>query len=363
MPQAPLTDKQIRVIDTPGKHWAAPGLYVICTETGAKSWYARIQQLSGKRTWRALGSCDELPIKQAQKQAIMLSGTKVDKSNRGRTFKTAFLEYITTHQSDWKNESSLRQWNQSFTDYIDSKIGSMAIADIRPHNIADLLRPIWTTKAETARRVRGRIEQVIDYEQARQGVLDANPAQMRFMRNLLSKQKSEVTHLAAPTLAELQALYQSLNTKSASHRALRWTIEHACRTTETREATWDEVQGDVWVIPAARMKGGKAHVSPIVGEMHSKGKATLLFPNADDKPLSINGMRAILQKRGITWTVHGVRSCFRTWCQENGIPDRVAEAQLAHVDKDQVQRAYARSDLLDERRAVLTKWLEVLNAK
>jgi integrase len=360
--RSPLTDKEIRAIDQIGKHWCASGLYLIVTANGGKSYHARVQLQSGKRTWRSIGSPGELTLKEAQRKAILMSGEAVEASVKNRSFGTAFDEYVAMQIGTWKNESSELQWRQTYKDYVSKYIGAMAVSEIKPFHIAHLLKPIWNTKSETARRVRGRIETVIDYEQARLGILDINPAQMRFIKNLLPKQRDQGEHHEAPTLAQLKDLYQSLNAKSASHLALKWTIEHACRTTETREAVWSEVKDGIWTIPASRMKGGKEFKSAIVGAL-PKTKKGLLFPNLEGLPLSINGMRAILQKRNITWTVHGVRSCFRTWCQETGVPDRLAEAQLAHVDKDKIQRAYARSDLLEERRVLMTKWHEVINEK
>jgi integrase len=357
-----LTDKEVRAIKDAGRYLIAPNLFLVVSDSGSRSYHARISLATGKRSWRSLGLSTDMTVKEARTKALHLTESKMQESITYRTFGIAFEEYIEMNRSSWKNESSERQWRQSFKDYINPKIGSLKIEEIKPFHIADLLKPIWTTKSETARRVRGRIELVIDYELARIGVLAINPAQSRFIGNLLPKQKVGETHLEAPTVEELRTLYQSLG-DSVSHLALKWTIEHACRTTETREATHDEINENIWTIPAERMKASREHRSPIVGVIpERKGKSNLLFPNGDE-PLSINGMRSILQKRKIKWTVHGVRSCFRSWCQEVGVSDRVAEQQLAHIDTNAVQRAYARSDLLEERRAVLVKWVEVLNEK
>jgi len=356
-----LTDKEVRAIKSAGRYSVAPNLFLWISELGSRSFHVRVTQESGKRSWRSIGDANSMTVKEARLQATQVSAVKAKPAATTRTFGIVFAEYVEMQKSSWRGARSEDQWRQSFKDYIDPKIGSRKIDEIKPFHIAEVLKPIWTTKSETARRVRGRIELVIDYELARLGLLQINPAQSRFIGNLLPKQKAIETHLEAPTLSELKELYQSLNGKSASHLALKWTIEHACRTTETREANFKEIQDGVWVIPAARMKAGREHRSPIVGDIpERKGKSGLLFPYGE-APLSINGMRSILQKRKIKWTVHGIRSCFRSWAQENGVADRVAEQQLAHVDTNSVQRAYARSDLLEERRAVLLRWKGVLN--
>jgi integrase len=357
-----LTDKQIKSITDIGRHLVAPSLFLVITPNGGKNYHARVTLSNGKRSWRSLGSIDSMTVKQARTKALQITETQVDPVTNARTFKTCFDEYVSMNKSSWKNESSLEQWNQTFNTYINPKIGHLKIDEIRPFHIADLLKPIWLTKSETARRIRGRVKTVIDYELARLGLMQINPAETRFIGNLLPKQKYVETHFNAPTLDELKRLFQSLNDKSTSHLALKWTILHVCRTTETREATHDEIHGDVWVIPKERMKNGVEHIVPIVGDIPTMvNKSNLLFPYLD-KPLSINGMRSVLQKRKITWTVHGIRSCFRSWCQENGIGDRVAEECLAHMDDNKTQRAYARSNLLNERRLVLIKWKETLDA-
>lgn len=352
-----LTDKQVKALTEPGRYPVAPLLFLIVAPTGSRTYHARVTLANGKRSWRSLGRLEDLTVKDARTKVLSLTKDKSEHVVTTRTFAVAFEEFMRLNEKEhrWKNGGQ-DQWHQTFKSYIDPKIGGLKIDEIKPHHVVEVLRPIWMAKKETARRIQGRIKTIIDYELAKLGLLQINPAETRFIGNLLPKQKIVETHLTAPTFTELKDLYKSLDTKFTSHHALKWTILHACRTTETREATFDEIKDGLWVIPKERMKANREHQSPIVCELpKTMVKTNLLFPHKNE-PLSINGMRGILQKRNITWTVHGIRSCFRSWCQENGINDRVAETQLAHINPNAVERAYARSDLLEERKALLLKW-------
>jgi len=356
-----LTDKEVRLITQAGTHQIAPSLYLYINTTGLRTFRTRVKLANGKRSWRTIGSADKITVKEAQRKATIASTEVAETILISREFKVAFNEYIEFNKSSWKNESSERQWRQTFNDYIDPEIGSMRVEEIKPLHIAKLLKPIWSLKGETARRIRGRIEIVIDYEQARLGLMTVNPAQTRFITNLLPKQKLEEKHHVAPSLEELQDFYNTLEDRYVSHLALKWTIQHACRTSETRFATFDEIQNDVWVIPAIRMKNSKEFVSPIVGSIPQKSPRTnLLFP-VRNEAMSINGMRSVVIKKGLKWDVHGIRSTFGTWCQEQGIATEIWDGQLSHTNKDKVQRAYGRSNLLELRRKVMIDWFNMLN--
>ena len=351
--KSPLTDKQVRAITDVGRHWVAQGLYLEITKAGTRTYLARATLPDGRRTWRSIGSQDKVSIGEARKQA-MQDYAEVETS---RKFADVFADFIKTKQHEWKNEASHQQWLQTFEDYIQPKLGHAPIADIKPAMVAELLAPLWLTKSETARRVRSRIASTIDFEQARQGVIEANPADLRFIKRLLPKQRDRDQHFEAPTLDQLRVLYQALDDKHVAHRCLRWLIHHVCRTTEAREAVYSEIHGDTWVIPPERMKGGREHVSPIIEPVEL---GTGLMFAINNEPLSINGMRSVLVKRDYLWTVHGIRSCFSSWASEQGVDSRVVERQLAHVDANQVRAAYDRSDLLEARRELLTQWIKTL---
>jgi integrase len=364
-----LSDKQVKSLTEPGRYPVAPLLFLVIAPTGSKTFHARVTLENGKRSWRSLGRLEDLTVKEARTKVLEITKEKSERVVTTRTFAVVFEEFMRTNEKHnrWKNDGQT-QWHQSFRDYIKPKIGGLKVDEIKPFHVVEVLKPIWSTKMETARRVQGRIKTVIDYELARLGLMAINPAETRFISNLLPKQKLIETHLSAPTFIELKQLYQSLDIKFTSHYALKWLILHGCRTTEAKEATHSEIKGNdkdgyIWVIPPERMKNNLEHTSPVMMEIPKRvGESDLLFPK-DGKPLSINGMRSILQKRKITWTVHGIRATFSTWCQENGISDSFAERQLSHKETNSVRRAYARSDLLQERKVVLTKWKDALDAK
>ena len=221
-----------------------------------------------------------------------------------------------------------------------------------------MLADLWKTKHETARRIRGRLQLVIDYEFARLGLMLANPADLRFIKPLLPKVKQSEDHHAAPTMNELRKLYQALG-DDVSHRCLGWVILTACRTTEARMAHSSEVADGIWTIPASRMKAGRVHKTLAPWQPEEKG---LLFA-INGEALSLNGMRGILVKRDLAFTVHGIRSTFSDWATEQGYDSRIIEAQLAHADKDKVRAAYQRSDLLKQRVAMMHHWAKELRKK
>lgn len=351
---APLTVKQIAALVAIGRHRVDDGLYLRITSHG-RYWDARIT-VDGKRSWKSVGDAANMSVVIARK----LASAQAEKvpTNRTRTVRAVWAEYIDRHSDSWKSPIHLRQWNQTGDDYVLPAIGDRRIDELRPEHIANVLTDLWRTKHETARRIRGRIQLVIDYEFARIGLMLANPADLRFIKPLLPKVKQSEDHHAAPTMDELRKLYQALG-DDVSHRCLRWTILTACRTTEARFARSSEVADGIWTVPASRMKAGREHKTLAPWEPDEKG---LLFA-INGEPLSLNGMRGILVKRNLPFTVHGIRSTFSDWAATNGYDSRLIEAQLAHADKDKVRAAYQRSDLLKQRVAMMQMWKKELQKK
>jgi integrase len=351
---APLTVKQIAELSAIGRHRVSEGLYLRVTAHG-RYWDARIT-VDGKRSWKAIGDAATMSVVIARK----LAGAQAEKvpTNRSRTVGVVWAEYIERHCDSWKSAIHLRQWNQSGDDYVLPIIGERRIDELRPEHIANVLTDLWKTKHETARRIRGRLQLVIDYEFARLGLMLANPADLRFIKPLMPRVRQSEDHHAAPTMNELRKLYQALG-EDVSHRCLRWVILTACRTTEARLARSSEVKDGVWTVPASRMKAGREFKTLAPWVPDEKG---LLFA-INGEALSLNGMRGILVKRNLPFTVHGIRSTFSDWATQKGYDSRLIEAQLAHSDKDKVRAAYQRSDLLEQRVVLMQHWKKDLEKK
>ena len=352
MPKAPkpLTVGQIKAITQPGRHRVADGLYIRITAAGGRYWDTRVID-GAKRTWRTLGPADSMSLQIAKRQALEVPTKAALSTNAARKFGVVWAEYVRVNESSWKSAIHHRQWKQTGDDYVLPALGHMAVDEIRPEHVVEVLRPLWSTKHETARRIRGRVGLVIDYELARLGLALANPADLRFVGKLLPKHRQVEKHHAAPTVQELRDLLATLG-NDTSHQCLRWLAMTACRTSEARFATAEEVVDGVWTVPAAKMKAGRAH--RVLAPWQPTGHG-LLFANGDSA-LSLNAMRALLIKRDIKWTVHGIRACFSTWATERGYDSRLIETQLAHVDDNQVRAAYARGDLLDQRVPMMRAW-------
>lgn len=343
---APLTVKQINALSSAGRHRVSDGLYLRITPSGSRYWDARIT-VDGKRTWRTIG--DGSISAQIARRLAMNAEPEI--TNTARKFSVVWSEYIERHGNGWKSAIHHRQWAQTGRDYILPMLADRPIDAIRPEHVVAILAPLWLDKHESARRIRGRIELVIDYEFARLGLLKPNAAEMKLISKLLPRHRQEERHHPAPTVAELAKLLASLG-DDASHQCLRWLAMTACRTSEARFATVDEVVGSVWTIPASKMKSDREH--RVVAPWQPTGEGYLFQYRGH--PLSLNAMRSILVKRKIGWTVHGIRSTFSSWATEQGFDSRLIESQLAHSDKDKVRAAYARSDLFEQRREMIASW-------
>ena len=343
---APLTTKQVAALSEAGRHRVSDGLYLRITPSGSRYWDARIT-VDGKRTWRTVGE-GSVSLQIARRLAMAAEPVAATKA---RKFGAVWSEYIERNGKSWRSAIHHRQWAQTGRDYVLPMLADRPVDEIRPEHVAAILAPLWLHKHESARRIRGRIELVVDSEFARLGLLQVNPAELKFVGKLLPRHKQVEEHHAAPTLDELQALLKTLG-DDPSHQCLRWVAMTACRTSEARLAVSSEVKGGIWSVPAERMKAGRPH--RVLAPWEPDGEGYLFLYRK--KPLSLNAMRSILVKRRLPWTVHGIRSTFSGWATEQGCASRLIERQLAHTDSNQVRAAYDRSDLLDQRVAMMHQW-------
>lgn len=388
-----LTARGIRSLP-PGWHSDAgregvPGLYIRVADTGAGYWFFRFM-LRGRRRDMGLGSSVDVSLAEAREMALQARKLKrqgidpIDHRNEAQaaqeraqvastmTFERAAREVHETLAPGWKNPKHADQWINTLAAYAFPRIGDMPVGSIGVAEVLEVLKPIWQDKAETARRVRQRMDQVMRWAEAH-GHAEKNPVAAAV--ELLPRQRAKVEHHAAMPYAEVPAFMAELGAAApaAGTLALRFTILTAVRSGEVRGATWAEIDLErrTWTIPAERMKAEREHrvplspaaVSVLRQASEAFGADGLVFPARDDKPLSDMTLTAALRRRGLPYTVHGFRSSFRDWCAEQGVPREIAERCLAHAVKDDTEAAYLRTDALEQRRPVMRRWAEFLKGK
>lgn len=384
----------------PGRHADGGGLHLLVKESGARSWVFRFM-LRGKSRDIGLSRCpealellkeskgDELSLAQARvvatiyrlkvkagidpleereqvaaKAAAEAQAAKI----AGITFKAVAEAYIAANQASWKNEKHRQQWRNTLEAYVYPRIGEMPVTDIGTNHVLEILEPIWQAKPETASRVRGRIETVLDAAKAREYRQGENPARWRgHIAQILPKRTrlSRGHHKAMPYEA-VPAFVARLRTRKATAAlALEFAILTATRTAEVLGATWSEIDlvKALWVIPAARMKAENEHrvpLSPRVIEILETAKALgteYVFPSDDGGKLSSMAMAMLLRRMDVTDTVHGFRSSFRDWAGEcTSFPREVCEMALSHTITNKAEAAYWRRDLFEKRRRLMEAW-------
>jgi integrase len=296
--------------------------------------------------------------------------------SQSESFDTVAGWYIEAHAAGWRNRKTAAQWRASLRSYASPRFGTKSVAEISIDDLLAVLRPIWNTKTVTATRLRGRIEAILDYAKVRSLREGENPARWRGHLELLLASPSAVRavkHHAALPIDNVTDLMATLgSTSGTAALALQFLLLTAARGSEVTGATWPEIdlRRAVWIVPAARMKTNREHRVPLSEPAAAVLKTAaslqrksdiLVFPGQRrNRPLSLTGlMKALRTAGGINATVHGLRSTFRDWCAERDhTPRELAEAALAHVSGSETERAYARSDLLERRRALMNRWAD-----
>jgi integrase len=289
------------------------------------------------------------------------------------TFKQAAQQFVDSHEAGWRNARHSHDWVRSMKQYVHPVIGDLPVWAITTDLVLRCLQPHWETIPNTMQRVRGRIERVLDWAKAR-GLRNGgdNPASWDILQHLLprpTKLKPVEHHEALPfeEVPAFMARLRALDAHVPGARALEFCILCAARTGEARLAAWSEIEGDVWVVPSARTKTGREHRVPlcrrameIIEEMRGLGlDRELVFPGHGGH----SGLRRVLARLGVDATVHGFRSAFRDWCgARTNFPREVAEMALAHRIGNQTEQAYARSDLFEKRRRLMSAWCEFCSA-
>ncbi len=373
-----------------GMYADGAGLYLQVTGDGdahiAKSWIYRFT-LRGRAREMGLGSLStyglaEARIKAAECRRLTYEGIDpIDtrKAERAKvaldvakalTFKECAAQYVTAHRVGWRNSKHAAQWNATIKTYAEPVIGFLPVQTIDTALVMKIIEPLWSKKPETASRLRGRIEAVLDWATARGYREGENPARWRGHLDKLLPARAKlrkVKHHAALPYDELPEFMATLRTHDGvSARALEFLILTAARTGEVIGARPDEIKERVWAVPAGRMKGGTEHRVPlsapalaIVETLQKEPTGTFLFPGGNrDKPLSNMAMLALLERMGrADLTAHGFRSTFRDWAAERtNYPREVVEMALAHAIENKVEAAYRRGDLLEKRRSLMAEW-------
>lgn len=374
-----LTATGVKNLKAEGDHADGNNLYLRVSASGTKSWVLQYS-FRKKRRELGLGSAAVVPLAEARRKAEeaarlrhdgqdpKLAWSRARRSTLAPSFGELALEYIANQAPSWRNTKHRNQWENTLRTYA-KPIWDLPADAITTEDIYELLRGIWSTKAETASRVRGRIAIVLDAAKARGLRSGENPAawQGNLAHLLPSHHKRLQRHHPAMPYANVAAFMVELRKgKSLSARALEFTILTAARTGETIGARWSEIDLDrgLWTIAAERMKAGKEHrvaLSTAAVEllMALPRLGEFVFPGLKrGKPLSNMAMENLLRRMDAKpYTVHGFRSSFRDWCaEETEFPRDLAELALAHTVGSDVERAYRRSDGLERRRALMEAW-------
>ena len=393
LPMAIITDTKARNIkpaDPAIPHGNITGLALHPSSTkGHGKWVLRyVSPVTGKRRNAGLGSYPEVTIAEAGKRASAMrleladgkdpleEKAKIEDKPKLPTFEEAARTLHKDLLAGWKNPKHGQQWLNTLTEYVFPKLGNKHLHEIQPGDVAEVLKPIWLTKAETASRVKQRIHAVMAWGWAH-GHCQSNPVDV--VTHLLAQQPGKAVrtqHHPAMPWRDIPAFVQQHlrpdNRPEVVRSLLEFVILTACRSGEARGMTWSEVdlENKIWTIPAERMKAKLAHRVPLsaralaILEAQKDQHDALVFPSVRDQvALSDMAITALLRRQkahsdtpGRIATAHGFRSSFRDWCSEKGYSRDLAERSLAHTIKDKVEAAYHRTDLLEQRRNLMNAW-------
>lgn len=370
----------------PGYHHDGGGLVLQVTVTGARTWLFRYDYRS-KRREMGLGPTHTVTLAEAREAArqarqMLLEGVDPLEARRAArkeaeqalstrlTFGQCSERYIDAHESGWKNPKHAAQWRSTLSTYC-AGFYAKAVADVDRADIVSSLEAIWASKHETATRLRGRIESVLDWATVHGFREGENPA--RWKGNLdhllptISKARRVQHHRAVPWQEIGEFMRRLRGEIGIAPRALEFLVLTACRSGEVRAATWDEIDlgQRLWIIPAERMKMGKEHRVPLSNATMAVLQAvpriegeSLVFPSSKrGRMLSDMALTAVMRRMNVDAVPHGFRSTFRDWAGEcSSYPREVCEHALAHRLADGVEAAYQRGDMLRKRTAMMQDW-------
>ncbi len=390
MPINQLTDRRVQSIKTPGNYPDGGNLYLRVRETGSKSFILKATINKKQREW-TIGPYGPAAFqyslaKARQRRDDMMEAIRTGQDPKPQEstlrelsssedpplvplFGVFAMDLVSQIETGFRNDKHIAQWRSTLKRYCAS-IWETPVDQVSTEQVLAILRPIWSTKAETASRVRGRIERVLNAAKVRGFRSGENPAAWHGHLQLLlqKRQKLQRGHHPALPFIDLPSFWRNLTAlNTISSAALQFLILTAARSGEVRGAKWNEIDLDkrLWTIPATRMKAGKEHVVPlseacvkIVKHMQNIRHSDFIFPGAREaSPLSEVTLSKMLHTLRKDCTVHGFRSTFRDWCgEETEFSREHAEACLAHTIGSAVEQAYRRGNSLEHRKRIMNAW-------
>lgn len=370
-PANQLTATAVAKLKEPGLHFDGVGLYLRIIDNGTKMWVQKLT-VNRKQTTLGHGGYPLVSLADARKKALQAKGIARSGGNPVNRsvssvpkFKDAIEAVIALNRQGWRDgyEGEYRGCLKHAEAIFEKPVDRITSADV-----LSVLEPIWSTKGVTAKRLKQRLNQIMEWAVENEYRLD-NP--VATAGRALPKQVTKVTHMMALPHEKVKGAIEKVRNAEeinpTARLAIEFTILTAARSGEVRGATWDEFDGNTWTVPAARIKAGVEHRVPLSGrarvileEMMFSEQSTggLVFPGRAGKELTRQALITALRDAGIAETLHGFRSTFRDWCTETNVPDRVAEVSLAHSVPGSTEAAYSRTDALCLRREVMQNWAE-----
>lgn len=381
-----LSATRVKALTAPGRYSDSSGLHLFISKSGGKSWVLRIT-VDGRRRDIGLGAFPSVSLAQARGKttgirAAVAEGRDPVAEKRAPAMPTFREAARAVHQANrprWRNDKHSAGWMQSLERHAMAVLGNAPIDRIDRPDVLRVLTPIWTSRPETARRVRQRMRTVFRWAMAH-GFMESNPAGEAIDGALPPMPKVKAHHRALP-YQEVGAALETVESSQASMAAklcFRFLVLTAARSGEARGATWDEIhlEGREWRIPAHRMKAGMEHRVPLSSEALDvlseastlRDESDLVFPSPlkEGAPMSDMTLTKLLRSLGLAKraTVHGFRSGFKNWTlEQTDTPWAVSEAALAHTLGNSTEQAYARSDLFERRRVLMQQWADYLSGR
>ena len=375
----------VRKVDQPGRYGDGRGgfglsLLVQITGRGViKSWTQRVVQRNGRDTSIGLGGHPAVSLSDAReaaaRNALMVRAGQDILSERqrsvatGMTFAEAAERAIQSHSMAWKNGKTAQVWHAMLSSYVYPSIGNMPISAVTSADVFGVLSPVLQSKPAIGAKIKTQLNTVFAWAAAHD-LVTTNP--LLAVGRALPKTAGKVQHHKALPWQEVPAMLATVDASSAAETTklcIRLLALTAARSGEVRGATWDEFDGDVWVIPPSRMKEGKAHRVPLSEAALAvlerawelTGGQGLVFPSWTGRSITPGALSKLFADLGIACVPHGLRSTFRVWAAEAGVSWDVAEHALAHVTGTQSERAYMRSDLFEQRAEVMQRWATAIS--
>ncbi len=372
-----LNARAVATITEDGRHADGGGLYLSISPNGGRRWVF-LYRWHGKPTEIGFGSARDVTLARARELASQARAKLAESINPkdarrprgGATFRECADRMIEAMRPSWRNAKHAAQWEMTLRDYA-APLHRLPADKITTDDVLSVLKPLWNDKPETASRLRGRIERVLDGAKAQGLRSGENPARWRGHLDQLLPKRQRLTrgHHAAMAHTDVPAFMADLQSRqSTAGSALEFAILTAARSGEVLGARWPEfdLERAVWTVPAERMKAGREHRVPlsrralkIVKAMHETRNGDFVFPGQKPgNPLSVMALEMVLRRMKIkNVTVHGFRSAFRDWAAEcTTFANEVCEAALAHVIENKAEAAYRRGDLFDKRRKLMEAW-------